>query len=77
MREDIQNIIAQSLGLEVTDVEESKLLREDLGLDETELDQILKAIQEKHNIEFVAEDKDGIKTVGDLLDIAETYTPKA
>lgn len=76
MREDITNTIAQSLGLDPLEVEENKLLREDLGLDETELEQILKVIQEKYDFTLTPDEVANVRSVGDLLDISESVSPK-
>lgn len=75
MREDIINIIAQSLGVEIEDVDEAKRLREDLGLDESELSQILEVIKNKYNLTLSEDDLGNINTVSDLLELSESQQP--
>lgn len=72
-REDIKLLIAQSLGIEVSDVEENKDLNGDLGLEETEVAQIWEVIQNKYNFAPPDEDKSQARTVGELLDLVEQY----
>lgn len=73
MREEIKSIIAQSLGLELSDVEEAKLLKKDLAFSNNELDEILHIIEERYNFHFSSQDMESMKSVGNLLDIVESY----
>jgi len=72
-RDGIKLLIAQSLGLDITDVEENKHLNEDLGLADTEVAQIWEVIQNKYGFTPPEEDKNDARTIGELLDLVEQY----
>lgn len=72
-REEIKELIARSLGIEVLDVEENKDLNLDFGLQESEVAQIWEEIQKKYNFTPPDQDKSQARTVGELLDLVEQY----
>lgn len=76
MRDKVKDIIAQALGIEVEDVNESTRLREDLQLDEADLIEILAVVTRETKTDIPQEELSGISTVGQLLDMVEKYVPE-
>lgn len=76
MRNKIKQTLAQALGIEQEDIEETSKLREDLGLDEAELAEIVNHINTDRNIHIPTEDLADLSSVGDLLALIETYVPE-
>lgn len=68
-REEVFNIIAQSLGIEISDINEEKDLRKDLGFQDLEITQVLEIIQKKYKFDFEEQDLEKINNVGDILDL--------
>lgn len=73
MLERITSLIAQALGIETTDINESSILREDLGLEEGDLSELLVSINQKYNTAIPEERLGDIKTVADFVELVETY----
>lgn len=76
MRNNIKSIIAQALGVEIGDIAETRRLREDLGLDISELTDIVIHLNQEKGSAIPLESLGELSTVGDLLDLAETYVPE-
>lgn len=76
MQEEIKKIIAQSLGIEITDIDNESLLVEDLGLHAEDLASIFLAISDRYNIEMDLNQASEIKTLEDLFDLVSTYVPE-
>lgn len=74
MRDKIKSIIAQSLGIEITDIDETSLLREDLGLDASELTEIVEAIKTQLSVEIEEDEMAEVRTVGDFIEWIGQYT---
>lgn len=70
------NIIAQSLGIEVTDVEETSFLAEDLGLAATDIAEIITIVNQRYQTEIDPEEAADAKTVEDLFEIVSKYVPE-
>lgn len=70
-RELVKSILAEKLGLEITDIEDQNSLEEDLGIDASTMTDILNAIQEKAGIEIPSEEVRLNQTVEQLIDLVE------
>lgn len=62
----IKEIIAEQLGVEVSELHEGTSLKEDLNADSLDLFQIIMALEEEAEIEIPTEDTEKIKTLGDI-----------
>jgi len=65
----LRDIVARSVGNEVSEIDETKNLREDLGLDSIDLVSIVIEIQSTFDIEMKNEELMTLVTVKDLLDL--------
>lgn len=74
MREKIKELIAQSIGTEAQDLEESALLRIDLGLGDGDLTELVGAIKQEFKVDIPQEEAAEAKTVGELADLVEKYS---
>ena len=63
--------IAESLALPVVDIDLDSHLRNDLGLNPVEVSDLLESLSEKFHILFEPHEAEGIKTVGDLVELIE------
>lgn len=73
MQEKIINLITQALGIETTDIKETSQLREDLGLSDTDLIEIISKINTDYKVEIPEERIVEAITVEDLVELAENY----
>lgn len=73
-KDQVKIVLAEKLGLEVTDIDDQSLLQEDLGLDGVALTDILEAIKEKTNVEVPIEEVKEAQTVEQLVNIVEENT---
>lgn len=73
MREKVKEIIADTIGVEPTDVEEESLLQEDLGIGGAEMSEILEKIHEEFDTEISPTDVGDVESVEEFLDLIETY----
>lgn len=76
MQEEVRNIIAQSLGIEVQDIEETSLLVEDLGLEVADISDIITAVNQRYEVEIDPEEAVDAKTIEDLFEIIGKYVPE-
>lgn len=67
MLEKLQAIIAEKLGVEVSEVKPESAFNEDLGADSLDLFEVVMGIEEEFNISIDNEDLDQIKTVQDAM----------
>jgi acyl carrier protein len=65
----LRDIVARSVGNEISEIDETKNLREDLGLDSIDFVSIVIEIQSEFDVELKNEDLMGLVTVKDLLDL--------
>lgn len=64
----VVNLIAEQLDLPVEDVVPSASLRDDLGADELELQEVFMAVEEEFDIEIPDDDMEVLITVQDVID---------
>lgn len=67
MLEKLQEIIAEKLGVEVSEIKPESTFNEDLGADSLDLFEVVMGIEEEFNISIDNEDLDQIKTVQDAM----------
>ncbi len=73
MREKIKETIAQSVGLDVADLEEEASIKEDLGIEPASFSDLLETFKQDLGIDIPPEELTDIKTVGELIELAENY----
>lgn len=66
MLERIKEIVAESLGAEVSTLTEDTSFKEDLGADSLDLFEMVMALEEEYNVEIPTEDLENILTIGDV-----------
>ena len=66
---ELKELVAEQLGVEVSEISEEKSFIDDLGADSLDLFELAMAMEEKYEIEIPSEDLEKIKTVKD----AATY----
>ena len=71
MLEKIKEIIAESLGTEISTLTEVTSFKEDLGADSLDLFEMVMALEEAFNVEIPSEDLEKIKTIKDVKDYIE------
>lgn len=76
-RDKSRSILAQSLGIEPSDIDEASLLREDLELDATEIAEIVDAISSQTGIDLPREEIEELNSVGEFLDWVDGYSGDA
>lgn len=67
MLEQIQEIIAEKLGVDISEVGLDTRFNEDLGADSLDLFEVVMALEEEFNISIDNEDLEQIKTVQDAI----------
>ncbi|QTA38103.1 acyl carrier protein [Thermosipho ferrireducens] len=65
----IKEIIAEQLGIDVSEVTDEKSLTDDLGADSLDMVDLVMAFEDEFNIKVEDEDLSKIKTVKDVLEL--------
>ena len=73
MLEKIKEIIAESLGTEISTLTEETSFKEDLGADSLDLFEMVMAFEEAFEVEIPSEDLEQITTVGDVVKYIESH----
>lgn len=73
MRDKIKEIIAQAVGVELSDLEDGTLLSV-IGLGVPEIPELIMAINQEFGLNLPREEAEQAKTVGELADLAEKYS---
>ena len=68
MLEQLQEIIAEKLGMEASEIKPESKFSEDLGADSLDLFEVVMGLEEAFNVSIDNEDLDQIKTVQDAMD---------
>ena len=71
MLNELQEIIAEKLGLSAEEVQPEKSLKDDLKADSLALFDLVTELEEKYEIEIPTEDLDTLVTVQDVIDYIE------
>lgn len=62
----IKELVADQLGVEVSELTENTSLKNDLNADSLDLFQIIMSLEEEFGIEIPTEDTENIQTIGDI-----------
>lgn len=73
MRDKLKELMAEILGVDISDIEEDGLLREDFGMAGPEMTELLERIKEEYRIEIPLQEINETETVGEFLDLVESY----
>ena len=68
MLNELQEIIAEKLGLSAEEVQPEKSLKDDLKADSLDLFELVMALEEEYNVEIPSEDLEKLTTVGAVMD---------
>ena len=66
MLEKVKEIVADSLGADVSTMTAETSFKEDLGADSLDLFEMVMALEEEFEVEIPTEDLENIKTIGDV-----------
>lgn len=75
MRQKVKTIIADAIGAEVADIDETALLHEDLQLESSDVTDILEEIETALSITIAAKDTAELHSVEDIIDLVSQYIP--
>ncbi|MEF9958835.1 MAG: acyl carrier protein [Niameybacter sp.] len=67
MLEKLQEIVADKLGVDASEVIETARFKEDLEADSLDLFEVVMALEDEFGVAISNEDVEGIKTVGDAV----------
>ncbi|NLK74504.1 MAG: acyl carrier protein [Clostridiales bacterium] len=62
----IKEIVAEQLGVDVSELTDETSLKDDLNADSLDLFQVIMSLEEEFDIEIPTEDTENIKTIGDI-----------
>ena len=62
----VMEIVAEQLGVDVSELKEDTSLKDDLNADSLDLFQIIMSLEEEFDIEIPTEDTENIATIGDI-----------
>lgn len=68
MLEKLQEIIAEQLGIEASDITAESNFKDDLNADSLDLFEMIMAMEEAFEVEIPSEDLEKIATVQDIMD---------
>ncbi len=64
--EKIKEVVAEQLGVEVSELKKETNLKDDLNADSLDLFQIIMSLEEAFELEIPTEDTESISTIGDI-----------
>ncbi|MFV0362003.1 MAG: acyl carrier protein [Suipraeoptans sp.] len=73
MLEKLQEMIAENLGVEASEVTEKSNFKEDLGADSLDLFELVMAMEEEFGVEIPTEELEKIATVGDVIEYINAH----
>ena len=68
----VKEVVAEQLGVEVTELSAETSLKKDLNADSLDLFQIIMSLEEVFDIEMPTEDTENIDTIGDIENYLES-----
>ncbi len=68
MFEKIQEIIAEQLNLDVSEIKPESTFKDDLGADSLDLFELVMALEDEYSVEIPSEDLENITTVQAIMD---------
>jgi acyl carrier protein len=69
--EDVAEVVAEQLSIEVSEIKPESKFTEDLGADSLDVVELVMALEEKFDLEIPDEQAEGIKTVADAIKFIE------
>lgn len=72
MLERVKEIVAESLGAEISTITEESKFNDDLGADSLDLFELAMALEEEYGVEIPTEELEKIVTVGDAVKFLES-----
>ncbi|TSC89476.1 MAG: hypothetical protein G01um10145_633 [Microgenomates group bacterium Gr01-1014_5] len=76
MHDEVLNIIAQSLGIDPRDIDETSTLGQDLGLSAADIAEIVTTVNLKYETEIDPDEAAQAKTVEELFETIGKYVPE-
>ncbi len=73
MFEKIQNIIAEQLSVDASEVTMEATFEDDLGADSLDLFELVMNLEEEYKIEIPTEELEALKTVGDVVNYLKEH----
>lgn len=73
MFEKIQNIIAEQLSVDASEVTMEATFEDDLGADSLDLFELVMNLEETYSIEIPTEELEALKTVGDVVNYLKEH----
>ena len=73
MLEKVINVVAESLGMEVSEIKAESSFKDDLNADSLDLFEMVMALEEEFGVEIPNEDLEGITTVDDVVKYIEAH----
>ena len=67
IKKDVIAVIAEQLGVDISEVTESKSFIEDLNADSLDLTELIMTLEDKFEISISEEQAEKLKTVGDVI----------
>ncbi len=71
MLEKVINVVAESLGMEESEIKAESSFKDDLNADSLDLFEMVMALEEEFGVEIPNEDLEGITTVDDVVKYIE------
>ena len=68
MLEKVINVVAESLGMEESEIKAESSFKDDLNADSLDLFEMVMSLEEEFGIEIPSEDLEQLKTVGDVME---------
>ncbi len=73
MLEKVINVVAESLGMEESEIKAESSFKDDLNADSLDLFEMVMALEEEFDVEIPNEDLEGITTVDDVVKYIEAH----
>lgn len=73
MLERVKEIVAESLGAEISTLTEETSFKDDLAADSLDLFEVVMAFEEEFDVEIPSEDLEQIATIGDVIKYLEAH----
>ncbi|MEF9941201.1 MAG: acyl carrier protein [Lachnospiraceae bacterium] len=73
MLKKIQELVAEGLGVEESEVVETASFKEDLGADSLDLFELVMSFEEEFGVEIPTEDLEKMVTVGDIMEYIQKH----
>lgn len=73
MLEKVINVVAETLGMEESEIKAESSFKDDLNADSLDLFEMVMALEEEFGVEIPNEDLEGITTVDDVVKYIEAH----